>query len=343
MVCPVISNSGFDPSCYSLPSAKVNAGNDSNQPADLLLTPIADNVFLKADAWRSGGTPMRKPVILITLLTTILAIRAASGAAQAKAPAPAAVQTPPSVQTQPAAPPLRLVQTFTLPALIVGHFDHFAVDLDGGRLFSAAEGAKAVLVFDLATGQLTQTITGIEIPHAILYRHDLDRLYVTDGGEGALKIFDAKTYGLLLRIPLFVDADSIVYSPATHQLFVVNGGGDAHQSSSTITMVDTTKGERLGDIEVDGDTLEAMALEDARPRLYSNNRAKNRVEMIDLDRRTVVASWPVTRGKVNVAMALDEKSHRLFVGCRSGQIVVMDTETGKELQTLPIDQGVDDL
>src|SRR4029077_4976995 len=92
-----------------------------------------------------------------------------------------------------------------------------------------------------------------------------------------------------------------------------------------------------------GETLEAMALEDARRRLYANNRAKNRVELIDLDRRTVVASWPVTRGKVNVAMALDEKSHRLFVACRSGQIVVMDTETGKELLALAIDPGVDDL
>jgi DNA-binding beta-propeller fold protein YncE len=31
------------------------------------------------------------------------------------------------------------------------------------------------------------------------------------------------------------------------------------------------------------------------------------------------------------------------VGCRSGHIVVFDTATGKELQALPINQGVDDL
>jgi DNA-binding beta-propeller fold protein YncE len=42
-------------------------------------------------------------------------------------------------------------------------------------------------------------------------------------------------------------------------------------------------------------------------------------------------------------MALDEQRQRLFVGCRSGQIVVLDSNTGKELQALPIGGGVDDL
>ena len=42
-------------------------------------------------------------------------------------------------------------------------------------------------------------------------------------------------------------------------------------------------------------------------------------------------------------MALDEANHRLFVACRSGQIVVFDTASGKELQALPIGEGVDDL
>jgi hypothetical protein len=42
-------------------------------------------------------------------------------------------------------------------------------------------------------------------------------------------------------------------------------------------------------------------------------------------------------------MGLDEQRQRLFVACRSGQIIVLDSNTGKELQTLPITKGVDDL
>src|SRR5262249_24562521 len=91
------------------------------------------------------------------------------------------------------------------------------------------------------------------------------------------------------------------------------------------------------------ETLEAMALDLFRPRMYVNNKAKGQVEVIDRWKHTVVSSWPITMGKDNVAMALDEPHQRLFIGCRSGVIVVFDSNTGKELQSLPIAKGVDDM
>jgi hypothetical protein len=95
----------------------------------------------------------------------------------------------------------------------------------------------------------------------------------------------------------------------------------------------------FGGIKVDGDTLEAMALETGSRRMYINNSARNSVEVIDRDERKVVETWPVTLAKMNVAMALDEANHRLFLGCRDGHLVVMDTQTGKELQALPSRKG----
>ncbi|MGH9344201.1 MAG: hypothetical protein ACRD19_10610 [Terriglobia bacterium] len=239
--------------------------------------------------------------------------------------------------------PLKLIQSYTIPAAVRGHFDHFGVDLQGNRLFSAAEGYKAVLVFDLHTGRLIHTIGGIGIPHAILYREDLQRIYVTDGGTGALRIYDGKTYQPLKTVKLLVDSDSIAYDPSTKDLYIVNGGGDARQTYSTISMVNTTTGAKVADMKIDGDTLEAMSLEKSSSKMYVNNRAKNQIEVIDRKKHKVLAVWPVTMAKVNVAMAFDELHHRLFVGCRSGAIVVFDTRTGKELQALPIGRGVDDL
>jgi DNA-binding beta-propeller fold protein YncE len=86
-----------------------------------------------------------------------------------------------------------------------------------------------------------------------------------------------------------------------------------------------------------------MALDNYRPRLYVNDKAKNQVVVVDRFVNSIVAAWPLTLGTVNVAIALDEQRQRLFVGCRSGQIVVLDTNTGKELQALPIAKGIDDL
>lgn len=240
-------------------------------------------------------------------------------------------------------PPLKLVQTFEMPGDVKGYFDHLAVDLKGHRLFATAEQYKAVEVFDYRTGKVIHTMGDIGKPHAILYRGGLGRIYVTDGVAGELKIYNAKTYKLIKRIKLLEDADSIGYDPATHYLYIDNGGGDVHESYSMISVVDTTKMQKVADMKIDGDTLEAMALETSSPRMFVNNKAKNQVSVIDRRSRKLIASWPVTLAKINVAMALDEAHHRLFVACRSGAIVVFDTRTGKELQALPITEGVDDM
>src|SRR6267154_5864277 len=247
-----------------------------------------------------------------------------------------------TVQSQETAP-LKLVQTITLPPDVKGPFDHFEVDVKGNRLFATPESYKGVLVFDLQTGKPVHTISGIEKPHAVLYREDLNRIYVTDGDAGDLKIFDGTTYKLLSSVKLLEDADSIGYDPATKYLYIDNGGGDVHQTYSMLSVVDTTAGKKITDIKIYGDTLEAMALEKGSSRMYVNNKAKSQIDVIDREKRELIASWPVTKGKVNVAMSLDEANHRLFIACRGGQIVVMDTQTGKEIAALPITKGVDDL
>jgi DNA-binding beta-propeller fold protein YncE len=239
--------------------------------------------------------------------------------------------------------PLKLIQTFDLTPDVKGNFDHFAIDLKGSRLFATPEEYKAVLVFDVKTGKLIHKIAGIEKPHAVLYREDLNRLYVTDGEAGDLKIFDSTTYKLLSTVKLLEDADSIGYDPATKYLYIDNGGGDVHQTYSMMSVVDTTAGKKLADIKIDGDTLEAMALEKGSSRIYVNNKAKKQVDVIDREKRELTASWPLTKCKVNVAMALDEANHRLFIACRDSQIVVIDTQSGKEITALPITKGVDDM
>ena len=239
--------------------------------------------------------------------------------------------------------PLKLVQTFKLPVDVKGNFDHFAIDLAGNRLFATPEAYKAVLVFDLKTGKLIHKITGIEKPHAILYREDLKRLYVTDGDAGDVKIVDSDSYAILSSVKLLEDSDSIGYDAVTKYLYIDNGGGDVHQTYSMLSVVDTTAGKKVADIKVDGDTLEAMVLEKSSNRIFLNNKAKSQVDVIDREKSTLITSWPITLAKTNVAMAYDEANHRLFVACRSGGIVVLDTQSGKEITVLAITKGVDDL
>jgi DNA-binding beta-propeller fold protein YncE len=240
------------------------------------------------------------------------------------------------------AAPLKLATKYDMPAAVKGRFDHLGIDIGGNRLFVVGEEAQQVLVFDLANGKFIRAIK-VDHPHAVLYREDLNRIYITDEGKGVLNIYDGKTYEPLKTVALKVDADSIGYDPATHYLYIDNGGDNAHETFTMLSVVDTNAGAKLADIKLDGDTLEAMALEKSGDRLFLNNPAKNEVEVIDRKTNKVVTSWPVKLGKGNATMALDESTHRLFVGCRSGAVVVFDSQTGKELQALPVGKGVDDL
>lgn len=238
--------------------------------------------------------------------------------------------------------PLKLVTKYEIPASVKGRFDHLGLDSAGNRLFVVAEEGGQVLVFDLGTGKIVKTI-GVPHPHAVLVRNDLNHIYITDEDKGAVNIYDAKTYEQVKSVPLKVDTDSIGYDPVTHYLYVDNGGDNAHEEFTMLSVVDTTAGTKLADIKIDGDTLEAMALEKTGNRLFLNNPAKNEVEVIDRKTNKVTAMWPVKMGKDNSTMAFDEPAHRLFVGCRSGQVIVFDTQAGKELQALAIGKGTDDL
>jgi DNA-binding beta-propeller fold protein YncE len=242
--------------------------------------------------------------------------------------------------------PLQLTQTIEMPDVPIGPYtDHLAVDLKGHRLFATPQAHKSVYVFDLETGKLIQDIPGFGNPHSVLYRSDLDQIYVTDGGTGQLKIFSGSDYQPVKSVELLPDADSIGYDPATKYLYITNGGEGAKLDYALLSMIDTTTSGHVGDVKISAKSPEAMALEISGHRIYLDVTDKNQVAVLDREKRTVLASWPVTKGKNNIAIALDETHHRLFVGCRntetSGVIVVFDTQTGKEIESLPIAGWVD--
>src|SRR5258708_13130700 len=121
------------------------------------------------------------------------------------------------------AAPLKLIQIIPLPGLKEGDFEHFAIDLDGHRLFLTAEANGLVEVFDTQTNKLIHTIRGIEAPHSMVYRADLRRLFVVDAGASEIKLYDTNTYLLIGHVALYIDATSQTYDPETKLMYVVSG------------------------------------------------------------------------------------------------------------------------
>ena len=241
--------------------------------------------------------------------------------------------------------PLELTQTVPLPELHDGDFDHFVVDLAGNRLFSTAEENSKVLVFDLKTNKLIHTITDVKAPHSMTYRADVKKLFVADGDLGVVKIFDTDSYKPVGSVKLREGADASAYDPSTKYMYVVNGGKDAKLPNSYISVVDTDKAKVVGEIKVDSNDVEAIAMEKSGPRMFVDVRGNSTVEVFDRAKRTLLATWPIDKeGKKPTAIALDEANHRLFVGTRDpGKMIVLDTESGKMITSAPGAAMVDDM
>jgi DNA-binding beta-propeller fold protein YncE len=244
-------------------------------------------------------------------------------------------------------PPFVLVQTIEMPEVPGGpYIDHMAIDVNGRRLFTTPQANKAIDVLDLATGKVQRTIPGFGNPHAILYRHDRNRLFVTDG-DGALHVLDSNTYARVKSIKLERDADGIAYDAKTGYLYVSNGGAAAGKDYSLISIVDTAREAKIADIRISAPGLEAMVIDNSSGNLYVNLPELTTVAVVALDKRAVVANWPITMGSRNEAFALDEPGRRLYVGCNDGDvrgsIIVIDTSTGEQLTRLPIGSWVDSM
>ena len=233
-------------------------------------------------------------------------------------------------------PPLRLVATIPMPGF-TGDFDHFGLDLHGNRLFLASEEQKTVEVFDLHTGERTHRIRGFGQPLTMAYLAESDRLIVADGGDtDAVQLVDCKKYEIIDTLKLGPGVDHGIYNPVNKYFYVENGGGKDGKTH-VLSIIDTQSFKRVGEVaDLPGNSNEGMVIDHAGKKLYVNLTGTDEVGVIDLNTRQLIARWPLPDAHVAHAIALDEPNHRLFTATRKPpQFIVLDTDTGKVVATLP--------
>jgi DNA-binding beta-propeller fold protein YncE len=176
-----------------------------------------------------------------------------------------------------------------------------------------------------------------------------NQIYVVDGGvdgggAGSVKILNATTYEIEKSIKLSADADALSYDAANHLLYVTNGGKEAKEDFSLVTVIDTKRGERVDEIKLQSANLEAIALERGGPLLYVNARDKNQIAVVDRAAKAVKSMWQLKLIQHNTPLILDEAVHRLLVaGRKPGRFGAVDSISGKEVATLPAGDDVDDM
>jgi DNA-binding beta-propeller fold protein YncE len=240
---------------------------------------------------------------------------------------------------------LSLESHIPLPT-VKGRVDHLSVDVRGQRLFIAAVENHTLEVIDLKSGERVHTIGDLSEPQGVFYDASTDRLFVACALDGVTKIFDGTTFQVLATVKFPDDADNIRYDGRNKGVIVGYAGAKQlrkrAEGAGGLGFIESN-GKKTGDIVIDAHP-ESFQLEKTGYRLFVNVPEKKEIEVIDAVKRSVLARWPITSGENNFPMALDEAHHRLFVGCwKPPQLLIFDTETGKQVAAGEIAGSTDDL
>ena len=244
-------------------------------------------------------------------------------------------------QDQPRAPeraPLLLVQEIPLPN-VGGRIDHFTFDAKRKRVIGAALGNNTVEVVDTFAGRDARSTTGAAAPQGLVYVSELNQLFVANGTDGKIRVYDGDTFKLLNTLDIGEDADNVRYDPAEKRVYVAYGGDE----EGGIAVIDAASGKRLSDVAKLDAHPESFQIAASKPVIYANIATKAKVVLIDRNTHKVT-DWLLTTGKANYPMALDEADHRLFVVTRKpAQLIVLDSDSGALVASVPCVNDSDDV
>ena len=212
-----------------------------------------------------------------------------------------------------------------------GGWDYLAVDESARRLY-VSHGTQ-VEVLDVDSGAIVGKIEKTLGVHGIAIAPELGRGFVSNGQSATVTIFDLKTLKAIAEVPTGQKPDAIIYDPATSRVFAFNGG------SNSATAIQAADGKVAGTVDLGGGPEFAAA--DGSGYVYDNLEDESLVLKINAKSLKVEARWPTTPCASPSSMAMDRPNRRLFLGCRSKVMAVLNADTGKVITTLPIGDHVD--
>src|SRR5271157_1627607 len=201
-----------------------------------------------------------------------------------------------------------------------GGWDYLIVDSSAHRLY-VSHGTR-VEVIDLDAEKVVGQIPDTAGVHGIALVPEFGRGYTSNGRSNTSTMFDTKTLKILGQVPTGSKPDAIIYDPASKRVFTFNGDGKV-----------------AGTVDLGGGPEFAAA--DGAGKVFVNLEEENMTVAFDSQQLKVLNKWPLDPCKTPTAMAMDRKNRRLFIGCRSRVAAIVNVDTGKVIQTLPIGDHVD--
>ena len=213
-----------------------------------------------------------------------------------------------------------------------GFWDYVLADSANRRLYIAR--SNRVTVVDMDSEKVVGEILNISGTHGVAVIPEFNRGYITSGKDNTVRVFDLKTLKQTDSLNGGKKPDAVVYDPFSKKVFAFNNSG------TTATVIDAEKAVVAGEVELGG--APEFAAADGKGKLFVNLEDKSEIVAVDTATLKATAHWTLAPGAAPTGLALDAEHHRLFSGCNESKtMVVVDSESGKIVASLPIGAGVD--
>jgi len=224
--------------------------------------------------------------------------------------------------------------SITIPAS-PGKFDFLAVDPAAHRLLAGHEKDGTADFFDLDANKL---LARVKVGPAVGVTVDpkTGRYFASVQDDKRIAIIDGKSLTEIGSIALPGESDAILFDAMDRRIYITNDNG------KYLWAVDPDAEKVVAAIEIPGEP-ECMAHDTAAGRIYLNIKNRNEVAVIDLKTAAVVTTWPTAPATAPHGLVLDAAHRRIFSSGDNGQLVAIDTTTGKVVATAPIVEHVDQI
>jgi len=204
---------------------------------------------------------------------------------------------------------------------IRGRLDHMAFDLRRQRLFVAELENDSVGVVDFGTRTIAHVITAdLKRPQGLAYVPAADTLFVANGGDGFLRMFEGVQYRALEPMHVGDDADNLRFDPESNLVYVAYGEG-------ALGVVDVASRRKVRDFALTAHP-ESFQLEKQSNRIYVNVPKEQAIIVLDRASGHQLAKWQ-TGNKSNFPLALNPAAHHVLVGFRNpASLVAFDASSG---------------
>jgi YVTN family beta-propeller protein len=212
-----------------------------------------------------------------------------------------------------------------------GGWDYLVYDSDANRLFITR--GTHVMVVDAKTLKATADIPDLSGIHGVALAPELGRGFITSGGDNMLAIFDLKTLKVLDKVKVGERPDAVLYDASAKRVYTFNA------RSQDSTVVDAATGKVVGTVPLGGKPETGVT--DGKGNVYVNIEDRSEIVRIDTAKLTVAEHYPMAGCDEPSALAFDVAHRRLFAGCASKIVAVVDPDAGMLVTTVDIGGGVD--